>query len=116
MTEYIIYGLIAANGIAFILMVFDKRYAENGSRRVPESTLLFWAFAGGAFGTVAASRLVRHKTRKRPFATWMMIWFWLQLILLLLWALGILEPLLLWAFGILKALVTAGLAEITGAA
>lgn len=94
MTEYVVYWLIAANLIAFVLMVLDKRYAEAGSRRTPEGTLLLWAFVGGALGTVTASRLVRHKTRKQPFATWMMTWLWLQLILLALWATGILEPLI----------------------
>jgi len=91
--EYVVYWLIAANVIAFVLMVIDKQYAENGARRIPESTLLFWSFVGGALGTVLAARLVRHKTRKQPFATWMLIWLWLQIILLLLWALGLLGPL-----------------------
>ncbi|HEV2599452.1 DUF1294 domain-containing protein [Sphingopyxis sp.] len=94
MTEYFLYWLGAANGIAFGLMVIDKRRAEAVDRRIPESTLLLWAFLGGAFGTVLAARLVRHKTRKQPFATWMLIWLWLDIILLVLWALGILEPLL----------------------
>lgn len=92
LTEYILYWLIAANGIAFILMILDKRRAETGDRRIPESTLLFWAFVGGAFGTVAAARLVRHKTRKQPFMTWMLIWLWLDIVVLLLWALGLLQP------------------------
>src|SRR3546814_3846451 len=79
---------------SFVQMVLDKRYAEAGMRRTPESTLLLWAFLGGAFGTVLAARIVRHKTRKQPFATWMLIWLWTDIILLVLWALGILEPLL----------------------
>lgn len=97
MTVYVVYWLIAANLIAFVLMVLDKHKAEAGDRRIPEATLLFWAFLGGAFGTVSASRLVRHKTRKQPFATWMMIWFWFDLLLLALWAFGILDPLIAYA-------------------
>ena len=97
MTEYILYWLLAANLIAFVAMILDKQFAENGRRRIAEGTLLGWAFLGGAFGTFAASRLVRHKTRKQPFATWMIIW-------LVLWTLGILEP-----------LVTAALAKIASA-
>ena len=93
MTEYIVYWLIAANAVAFVLMVIDKQCAEKGARRISESTLLLWAFLGGAFGTVLAARLVRHKTRKQPFATWMLIWLWLQIILIGLWALGLLGPL-----------------------
>lgn len=64
MAEYILYWLIAANVLAFVEMVLDKRRAEAGLRRTPESTLLLWAFLGGAFGTVLAARMVRHKTRK----------------------------------------------------
>lgn len=94
MTACIVYWLIAANLIAFVLMVLDKRFAAQGARRISEGTLLFWAFLGGAPGSFAASRIVRHKTRKQPFATWMTIWLGLDLILLALWALGILEPLL----------------------
>lgn len=94
MTACIVYWLIAANLIAFVLMVLDKRFAAQGARRISEGTLLFWAFLGGAPGSFAASRIVRHKTQKQPFATWMMIWLGLDLILLALWALGILEPLL----------------------
>lgn len=92
MTEYIAYWLIAANLIAFVLMVADKQFAQSDARRIPEGTLLLWAFAGGAFGTVLAARLVRHKTRKQPFATWMLIWLWAQIVLLILWGLGILQP------------------------
>jgi len=88
-----LYWLAAANLIAFVLMVLDKSSARRGERRMPEGTLLFWAFLGGAPGTFAASRLVRHKTRKQPFATWMMIWLALDMVLLLLWLLGLLEPL-----------------------
>jgi len=92
MTEYILYWLAAANGIAFGLMVADKRRAEAGVRRIPESTLLLCAFLGGAFGTVLAARLVRHKTRKQPFATWMLTWLWIDILLLVLWATGVLAP------------------------
>ncbi len=103
MTEYILYWLVAANLIAFVLMVLDKRKAEAGDRRIPESTLLLWAFVGGAFGTVAAARLVRHKTRKQPFATWMLIWLWLDILLLILWAAGILQPWIASALAYLRA-------------
>ncbi|APZ97349.1 hypothetical protein BWQ93_01710 [Sphingopyxis sp. QXT-31] len=93
MTEYILYWLIAANGIAFILMVVDKRRAETGGQRISESTLLGWAFFGGATGAFAASRLVRHKTRKQPFAAIMIAYLGLQFLLLGLWLLGLLDPL-----------------------
>ncbi len=91
MSEYIAYWLAAANGIAFGLMVADKRRAEAGARRISESTLLGWSWLGGAIGTFAASRLIRHKTRKQPFAGQMIALLVLELVLLLLWALGILD-------------------------
>ena len=92
MTPYVLIWLVAANGIAFALMAADKRRAETRARRISESTLLRWALFGGAFGTFAASRILRHKTRKQPFATWMLIWLWADIILVVLWVLGILEP------------------------
>lgn len=94
MTEYLIYWLIAANMIAFILMVVDKHRAEEGERRIREDTLLSWALFGGAFGTFAASRLVRHKTRKQPFALQMTVLFLAQAVLLGLWAFGFLDRLI----------------------
>lgn len=94
MTLYIVYWLIAANFLAFTLMVFDKHCAQAGKRRIPEDTLLGWAWLGGALGCFAASRLVRHKTRKQPFATKMTLLFVAEIILLALWALGFLNPLL----------------------
>jgi len=50
-------------------MFLDKRAAQNGGWRVAERTLLLWAFLGGAIGGKLAQTLVRHKTRKQPFAT-----------------------------------------------
>ncbi|SKB25040.1 DUF1294 domain-containing protein [Sphingopyxis flava] len=92
MTDYIFMWLAAANLIAFLLMVFDKAYAKAGMRRTRESTLLLWAFLGGALGTMLAALLMRHKTRKQPFATWMLISLGANIILLLPWALGLLGP------------------------
>ena len=103
MAEYIVYWLIAANVLAFVEMVLDKRRAEAALRRTPESTLLLRVFLGGAFGTVLAARMVRHKTRKQPFATWMLIWLWVDIILLVLWASGILEPMIVSALAKIAA-------------
>jgi len=93
MAHYFAYWLIAANGIAFVLMVVDKRRAETSTDRISENTLLGWAFFGGAAGTVLASRLVRHKTRKQPFAATMFVYLGIQLLLLALWLSGFLDPL-----------------------
>lgn len=103
MTEYVLYWLIAANGIAFALMVYDKHRAETGQRRVSEAALLGWAMLGGAGGTFAASRLVRHKTRKQPFATQMILILVAEVTLLTLWAFGFLGPIVDAALAVIAA-------------
>ena len=92
MSQYIIAWLIAANLVAFGLMVADKRRAEAGTRRISEGALLGWAWLGGALGTYAASRLVRHKTRKQPFTTKMVLLCASEMVLLGLWAVDWLDP------------------------
>ena len=93
MSAYLVAWLIAANGIAFALMILDKKFAENGTRRMSESTLLGWALLGGAPGTFIASRLIRHKTRKQPFAAQMIAILIFQIVMLALWSSGLLLPL-----------------------
>jgi len=60
--------LIIANCLAFIFMMIDKIAAERGKRRISESILIGWSLIGGSIGALAASILVRHKTRKQPIA------------------------------------------------
>ena len=84
--------LLAVNLAAFAAMGLDKSSAIRGVERIPEHTLLTLAAAGGSLGAVAAQQLFRHKTRKQPFATWMVIWLWLDIVLLVLWRFGLLEP------------------------
>ena len=103
MTEYILSWLGVANGIAFGLMVVDKRRAETGDRRISERRLLGWAWLGGAIGTYAASRLVRHKTRKQPFASKMVGLCAAEIVLLGLWALDLINPIVAAALAYLPA-------------
>lgn len=62
--------------VTFITMWRDKRAAVAGSnRRTPESTLHLIELLGGWPGTLAAQRLVRHKTRKTRYliSLWLII-------------------------------------------
>lgn len=61
--------LVGLNLWTFAEFAADKRAAERGLRRTPERQLLLMALAGGSVGAVAGQRLLRHKTRKQPFAT-----------------------------------------------
>ena len=70
-------GWYALAGLALLLVnlltIFrfwsDKRRAVAGDRRIPEADLLFLAMIGGSPGALIARRAFRHKTRKEPFSS-----------------------------------------------
>lgn len=68
--EVVLAGLAAANLGSFGLFWFDKVRARNHGRRVPERTLLLTALFGG-IGAWLGQHLLRHKTRKQPFRSWL---------------------------------------------
>jgi uncharacterized membrane protein YsdA (DUF1294 family) len=45
----------------------DKSRARKGMWRIPEQTLLNWAFIGGSAGAYLGRGYFRHKTCKQPF-------------------------------------------------
>lgn len=61
--------LAGINLLAFAAMAADKRRAGLGAWRLSERSLLALAAIGGSLGAIAAQQLLRHKTRKQPFAT-----------------------------------------------
>ena len=44
-----------------------------GERRIPEGDLLGLALIGGSLGALLARHLFRHKTRKEPFSTQLLV-------------------------------------------
>ena len=57
----------------------DKQRAMAGQRRIPEADLLSLALLGGSPGALIARKLFRHKTRKEPFSTQLLVIVALQL-------------------------------------
>jgi len=51
----------------FALYAWDKRRAQHGGQREPESRLHLLELLGGWPGAFLAQRLVRHKTTKKSF-------------------------------------------------
>ena len=72
-------GLFFLNIWTIIRFWQDKRRALAGERRIPESDLLGLAFFGGSLGALLARRLFRHKTKKEPFSTQLLVIVALQL-------------------------------------
>ncbi|WHO38834.1 DUF1294 domain-containing protein [Sphingobium sp. AP49] len=64
---------LAINAWTMLMFRFDKRQAIAGERRVAEADLLMLAFIGGTPGAFAARQMFRHKTRKEPFSTRLMV-------------------------------------------
>jgi uncharacterized membrane protein YsdA (DUF1294 family) len=63
--------LATINAVAFAAFALDKRAAERRRPRVPERRLLMLAAFGGSPAGLVARHVLRHKTRKEPFRTWL---------------------------------------------
>ncbi|NJM49474.1 MAG: DUF1294 domain-containing protein, partial [Sphingomonadales bacterium] len=85
----LLFWLIAANLIGFLVMLSDKRRAELGDRRVPEATLLRWSLFGGSLGVLAGQQLLRHKTRKQPIASIIKAIPVVQALMAIAWPMGL---------------------------
>jgi uncharacterized membrane protein YsdA (DUF1294 family) len=65
--------LLIINLCAFASFWADKRAAEEGRYRISERTLLMLAAMGGTSGAIAAQQILRHKTHKEPFRTFLLL-------------------------------------------
>ncbi|MBX3594399.1 DUF1294 domain-containing protein [Sphingomonas sp.] len=61
--------LLIVNVLTFLAFGHDKQRAIGGGRRVPEARLLGLALIGGSPAALLARQVFRHKTRKQPFST-----------------------------------------------
>ena len=77
----LVYWLILVNLAAFILYGMDKSYAKKGARRIPEKTLLLWAFLGGSIGAFLGMKVFHHKTLKPKFAVTVPLLMVLELVI-----------------------------------
>jgi uncharacterized membrane protein YsdA (DUF1294 family) len=62
---------LAINAWTVLRFWQDKARAIHGARRIPEADLLGAALMGGTPGAYLARALFRHKTRKKPFSTYL---------------------------------------------
>lgn len=67
MTKLILLYLLLINAVSFLLMLTDKLKARKNLWRIPESTLIGAAIAGGSIGSLAGMYTFRHKTRHKKF-------------------------------------------------
>jgi uncharacterized membrane protein YsdA (DUF1294 family) len=98
---HIVLVVLAVNVAAFAAFWRDKRLARAGSRRIPEKTLLWLAFAGGSVGAVTAQHLFRHKTHKEPFRSRLYRIVLLQAVAITALAIWLIAP--QWVSGLLDA-------------
>lgn len=68
MITYLLYYLLIANAVGFLVMGIDKLASKRrGARRISENNLIFLAIIGASIGTILGMVFFRHKTRKTLF-------------------------------------------------
>ena len=67
MHHALIFWWIFISLVAVVVTVWDKLAAKRRARRIPEATLLWIGFLGGAEAMLGTMKLIRHKTRKPKF-------------------------------------------------
>lgn len=67
----------------------DKCFAKKGKWRIPEVLLLSCALLGGAFGALCAMIIFHHKTHNKVFKICIPILLYIQLLIDILYRLGV---------------------------
>ena len=67
MYKILFYYLLCINVIAFVTFGIDKLKAKHGKWRIPETSLLFLAVAGGSIGAWLGMVIWHHKTMHKKF-------------------------------------------------
>jgi len=84
MMIFAVLHLISINLVTFMAYGVDKRAAQNGSWRVPESQLHSLEFMGGWCGAIIGQKFFHHKTKKESYQAFF-------------WALLFLEVVIVWS-------------------
>lgn len=65
--SFILTFFLSINILTFIIYGIDKRRAQKGRWRIPESTLMILAILGGSIGALLGIKIWRHKTMHKKF-------------------------------------------------
>ena len=83
---FLVFQLASINLVTFVAYGVDKRAAQKGDWRVPESNLHTLEFLGGWAGALLGQKFFHHKSKKRSYQTffWMMMLFEAALVFVIL--------------------------------
>ena len=83
---FLVFQLASINLVTFVAYGVDKRAAQKGDWRVPESNLHTLEFLGGWAGDLLGQKFFHHKSKKRSYQTffWMMMLFEAALVFVIL--------------------------------
>ena len=87
--ELLIVYFILINIISLIIFYIDKQRAIKHQWRIPEATLLTFAFIGGSFGAYAGMKLFRHKTKHAKFYISVPLFMVLHIVIIAMGIVGI---------------------------
>ena len=79
--KYFLIYLLLVNALSFALMRIDKQKAREKKWRIPESTLMGLAAAGGSLGALVGMHAFHHKTLHKKFSLGIPLILAVQLVL-----------------------------------